>query len=324
MRDDDFADLARRALRDNGYSIKAAARATNYDPAYLSRVLNGKQRPSLTLAKALDDLLGTGGALAGVVLGTDDRSRVARSVANPSRLDAGTVDALAGVLAAYRRLDDTVKPRSVLPATLAQMKEVVRLLKGARGQHRDRLAEVTSEFVQFGGWLLAQERQDAEAVRLLNDAIDLADEVGNGTLAAQALNFKGYLARQQGRPQSVARWYSAAAYTPGAHPAQRLGDMLQAAAGLAEVGERDNALRLVDSAERLTEVAAKLPPPDTAYWLTPEFNRLNMGLANLGLARYGDAVDHITAGLAGLPTELKEAPWTWEHRDALRKALAAR
>ncbi|MFE9253857.1 helix-turn-helix domain-containing protein [Streptomyces sp. NPDC006879] len=321
---DDFADVARRLLREGGYSMKAAARATNYDPAFLSRVLNGKQRPSFALAKALDDLLGTGGALTDTLLNPDDDSRVSRSAENPSRLDAGTVDALAGVLAAYRRLDDTAQPTSLVPATLVQMKEVTRMLRGARGPHRDRLAEVASEFIQFGGWMLAQDRQDAKAVRLLNDGVELADEIRNGTLAAQALNFKGYLARQQGRPEGVARWYAAAAFTPGAHPAQRLGDMLQAAAGLAELGERDDALRLVENAERLSDAAAALPPPDTAYWLTPEFNRLNMGLANLGLARYADAADHIAAGLAGLPDELRNAPWTWEHRDALKRALAAR
>jgi transcriptional regulator with XRE-family HTH domain len=321
---DDFADLVRRALHDRGYSMRAAAHAINYDLAYLSRVLNGKQQPSPKLAKALDDLLGADGALAGTVLDADDLSRVADSVAKPYLLDAGTVDALAGVLSAYRRLDDTVHARVAIPAALAQMREVTRLLKDSRGPHRDRLAEVASEFVQFGGWLLAQDRQDVKAVRLLNEAVDLADEIGNGTLAAQALNFKGYLARRQGRPQGVARWYSAAAFTPGAHPAQRLGDMLQAAAGLAELGATDEALRMMENAERLTDVAAAVPPPETAYWLTPEFNRLNMGLASLGLGRYGDAVDHITAGLEGLPDELRDAPWTWEHRDALRRAAEAR
>ncbi|MGP3967737.1 helix-turn-helix domain-containing protein [Streptomyces sp. 6N223] len=321
---DDSADLARRALRDSGYSMKAAASATNYDLAYISRVLNRKQAPSPRLARALDDLVGAGGALADTVLNPDDASRVARSAKRPSRLDAGTVDALAGVLSAYRRLDDTAKPQSVLPATLTQIREVTRMLKGARGPHRDRLAEVGSEFIQFGGWMLAQVRQDAKAVKLLNDALDLADEIGNGTLAAQALNFKGYLARQQGRHQAVARWYYAAAHTPGAHPAQRLGDMLQAAAGMAELGEVDQALRVAEETERLSDEAASLPPPDTAYWLTPEFNRLNMGLCTLALGRYDEAVDHLTGGLAGLPEELRDAPWTWEHREALRKAVEAR
>ncbi|NLU67739.1 helix-turn-helix domain-containing protein [Streptomyces sp. HNM0574] len=321
---DDFAVIASRALREAGYSMKAAARAMNYDPAYLSRVLNSRQRPSENLAVALDSLVGADGALAATALSDDDTSRVARSAANPSRLDSGTVYALAGVLAAYRRLDDWMRPRAVIPAALAQMREVTRLLKGARGPCRAQLAAVASEFVQFGGWMLAQDRQDARAVQLLNEAVELADEIGDGTLAAQALNFKGYLARRQGRAEGVARWYSAAAFTPGAHPAQRLGDLLQAAAALAELGERDDALRLVEQAEGLADPAAALPPPDTAYWLTPEFNRLNMGLANLGLGWYADAADHITAGLDGLPPDLKNAPWTWEHREALERALAGR
>lgn len=319
----DFADLARRALRDSGYSMKAAARAINYDPSYLSRVLNGKQDPSEKLAKSLDALVDAGGALAATVLSEDDQSRVRCSAARPSQLDAGTVDALASVLAAYRRLDDAVKPQSVIPATMVQMKEVTRMLKGARGPHRDRLAEVASEWVQFSGWMLAQVRKDDEAARLLNEALELADEIGNGSLAAQALNFKGYIARQKGQSRGIARWFAAAANTPGAHPAQRIGDYLQAAAGLAAMDERDEALRMVEEAEGLTDKAAALPPPDTAYWLTPAFNRLNMGLCTLALGHYSDAADHLRAGLAGLPEELRDAPWSWEHKDALRRALEA-
>lgn len=320
---DNFADLARRALQDSDYSMKAAARAMNYDPAYLSRVLNGKQPPSKKLAVLMDNLLGTDGALAATVLDEDDAARVARSAAKPSRLDAGTVDALAGVLAAYRRLDDTVKPQSVIPATMVQMKQVTRMLRGARGPHRDRLAEVASEWVQFSGWMLAQVRKDNEAVRLLNDALELADEIGNGTLAAQALNFKGYIARQQKRPQGIARWFAAAADTPGAHPAQRIGDYLQAAAGMAALGDIDTALGMAEKAEKLTDKAAALPPPDTAYWLTPAFNRLNMGLCTLALGRYSEAADHLRSGLAGLPEEFRNSPWSWEHKEALRRAIEA-
>ncbi len=38
-------------------SVRAAARTLNYDPAYLSRVLSGKQRPSAQLIAGLDELL---------------------------------------------------------------------------------------------------------------------------------------------------------------------------------------------------------------------------------------------------------------------------
>ncbi|UNS98568.1 helix-turn-helix transcriptional regulator [Streptomyces tubbatahanensis] len=318
-----FTVLAHRLLHDAGYSLKAAARATHYDPAYLSRVLNGKQKPSEKLAKALDALVGAGGALAATVVSEDGEARISRTAGNPSLVEAGAVDALVGVLAAYRRLDDSAHPASVIPATMAQMREVVRILKGARGTQRDRLAKVASEWAQFAGWMHAQVRNDSEAVRLLNDALEIADEVGNGTLAAQALNFRGYVARRQEKPRAVARWFGAAANTQGAHPAQRIGDYLQSAAGLAALGETDAALRLTDAAERLTDAAAALPPPETAYWLTPSFNRLNMGLCALELGRYGDAADHIRTGLAGLPEQFRSAPWVKEHEDALARATAA-
>ncbi len=155
-------------------------------------------------------------ALRDGALNADDRSRVDRSTEQPSRVDAGTVEALGRVLAAYRRLDDVLSPESLIPATLAHVEDVTRMLKGARGPYREQLTAVASEFAQFGGWMLAQVRRDDEAVALLTQALELADAIDDGTLAAQALNFRGYLARRQGRQQGVARWYAAAAHTPGA------------------------------------------------------------------------------------------------------------
>ncbi len=208
----------------------------------------------------------------------------------------------------------------MIPATEAQLGTVTGLLREARGPHRDALAEVVAEYVQFGGWLHASARNDARAVTLLNEAAELADEAESGTLAAQALNFKGYLARQQGRPRAVARWFSAAYHTPGAHPAQRMGDAAQAAQGYAELGQRDDARRLLDEAANLADAASE-QPPGTAYWLTPTFQRLNLGLAHLGLGDHRNAADLLREGLEGLPADQQPAEWTKEYRDALTTAL---
>lgn len=64
---DDFPARARAALAAQGLSMRRAASALNYDVAYLSRVLNGKQAPSLQLADALDKLLGANGELTSLV-----------------------------------------------------------------------------------------------------------------------------------------------------------------------------------------------------------------------------------------------------------------
>ncbi len=60
---DDFSARVRAALEARRMSMRGAARALNYDVAYLSRVLNGKQSPSLQLAEGPDELLATNGEL---------------------------------------------------------------------------------------------------------------------------------------------------------------------------------------------------------------------------------------------------------------------
>lgn len=62
----DFAETTRQAIADKGMTVRAAARAVNYDHAFLSRVLAGKQRPSMNLVKALDDLLDQQGKLVAI------------------------------------------------------------------------------------------------------------------------------------------------------------------------------------------------------------------------------------------------------------------
>ncbi|MCY9786771.1 helix-turn-helix transcriptional regulator [Nocardiopsis sp. EMB25] len=321
----DFAARARAALAERGISLRAAAKAVPVDPGHLSRVLSGKRPPSPHIAQALDRLVGADGALAelAATLTDDDRGRIAHSLANPTRLDAGTVRALADVLAAQRRLDDTLSATAMLTPTQAQWESVERLARDARGPHADALHEVAAEWVQFVGWLHAEARNDAEAVRWLTEAEERADDVDSGELAAQALNFRGYLARQQGRPRAVVRWFLAAYLTPGAAPLQRVGDGVQAAHGYALLGEHDAARRLLGEASKLADDAADTLPPETAYWLSPTFSRMGIGLAHLALGDHAEAATNLRAGLDGLPPEQRDAEWAEEYREALDEAEAA-
>jgi len=61
---EDFPASVRAALAAQGLSMRRAANALNYDVAYLSRVLSGKQAPSPQLVDALDKLLAANGELA--------------------------------------------------------------------------------------------------------------------------------------------------------------------------------------------------------------------------------------------------------------------
>lgn len=321
-----FGDEVRAILAAKNLSMYALAESIGYDRAYLSRVVNGKQTPSRALVEAIDAALEAGGALLELaeVLTPDDEDRVNRSVTNPTRVDVAAARSLGEVLAAQRRLDDVLDAAAMIPLTMAQMRATLDLYAHARGAARAALGPVAAEWVQFAGWLYAEARRDERAVRLLTRAEQMADDIGDGVLGAQATNFKGYVARQRGNPQGIVRYFLGAYHTPGASAPQRMGDAAQAAHGYALLGERDAARRLLDEAVGLTEQAGRETPPETAYWLTPDYQLLNLGLAHLALGDAGSAADYLEAGLAGLPVEQRAAEWAREHHAALAEARAAR
>jgi hypothetical protein len=187
----------------------------------------------------------------------------------------------------------------------------------ARGPHADGLHEVAAEWTQFLGWLHAEARNDGEAVRLLNEATAQADAIDHGPLAAQAANFRGWLERQRGNPRGIIRHFMDGYHTPGANPLQRVGDAVQAAHGYALLGDRAAASRLLGAASDLTTAAESATPPVTAYWLSPTFLRLNLGLTYTALGDPVEASDNLRAGLTGLPVEHQNAPWTVEYRTVL-------
>ena len=319
------AELA-RIRGASGMSIRDVARRIFYGKSYVHDLETGRTRPTAEIAQQLDDMLQAGGRLAAMVVDTppvttpDDEQRIACAVAEPTRLDGTTVRLLAEVLANQRRLDDTLPALLLLPAVIPQWNTVRRLTAHASGRHAAGLHEVTAEWTQFVGWLHAEARHDGEAVRVLVEAADEADAVDSGPLAAQVENFRGYLERQRGNPRGIVRHFLAAYHTPGAAALQRVGDAVQAAHGYALLGDRAPAARLLGEANDLTTAAESQPPPGLAYWLTPTFSRMSLGLAYLALGDRTTSVDNLRAGLEGLPADQRDAEWTQEYRAALLAA----
>ncbi|PRX95757.1 hypothetical protein [Allonocardiopsis opalescens] len=69
--------------------------------------------------------------------------------------------------------------------------------------------------------------------------------------------------------------------------------------------------------------AARHPPPETAYWLLPNFHGLNIGLALIALDEHTDGAARIRHSLANLPEDQQGANWTIEYRRAAEQAEAA-
>jgi transcriptional regulator with XRE-family HTH domain len=248
----------------------------------------------------------------------DDEERLTLATHRPSRVDAGTVGALSAILAGQRRLEDAIGPAALLEPVTAQTHGITGVLREASGRHRDELGRVVSEWATFAGWLHAATRQDGRALALFDLAEDLADDVDYGTGAALATSFRGYVARQQGRPRAVIRAASAALATSGVHQTQKTFDTLQAAQGYAAIGEREQVRRMLDDAADLAQDAGE--PPAAVYWYTEPFFRLNIGLVQAGIGEYGDAADMLGEGLDGMPADQRGADWVREYEQALTEA----
>lgn len=321
-----FAAQLAALRRRRGLSLRDLARQAFYSKSYLHDLETGRAQPTQDVARRLDDALQGGGALAAMAVDTpavttpDDAQRLAYVIEHPTRLDGEAVRLLAEVLAAQRRLDDALPALVMLPVTVPQWHTVQTLADHARGPHAPSLRTVAAEWTQFVGWLHAEARNDAEAVRALTEAADQADAVDSGLLAAQVQNFRGYLERQRGNPRGIVRHFLAAYHTPGATTLQRVGDAVQAAHGYALLGDRATAARLLGEASDLTERADAESPPSAAYWLTTTFSRMGIGLAYLALGDGASAADNLRAGLDALPDDQRHAEWTVEYRQALAAA----
>lgn len=318
--------LRLRQLREaRGMSLRDLARLTYFGKSTLSELENGRRAPSNETAARLDRALEASGELEGLVTAiatsSEGAERIAHAVRRPRLIDGAAAEAWAEVLAAERRLDDEVDAHILIPSVELQRRAISDIAEDARGPYAADLHRVAAEWTLFLGWLNAEARHDAEAVRVLIEAGKQADTLDNGALSAQTENFRGFIERQRRNPRGIARHFLAAYQTPGATTLQQIGDAVQAAQGFALLGDRRTAERLLGEASDLTEAADGEDPPAIAYWLSPAFCRLGIGLAHSALGNKAAAADNLRAGLSGLPAGHQDAEWAAEYHAALADAV---
>jgi transcriptional regulator with XRE-family HTH domain len=328
-----FGTELRRLREARVMSLRELSAASHLSKSLLSLYENAGRDPSPENAAHLDRLLDAGGRLASLtpvpMLGNEaapgdleQAERVAHAERAPRALDGGAVASLGGVLAAHRRLDDTIPAEVLWPIASAHHQTLVRLARDARGPHVPALHLVVAESLQFVGWLSAQLGRHEAADRMYAQSADRAEELGAGGLASQSRRFRGSLAWEQGQPTRMVQHYEHAAQTPGAGILHRIDAELRHAHGLALLDDRTGALHALHAADDLTTAADGARPDPFAYWLTSSWLRFPLGLAHLELGRAQDAADNLRVGLESLPDEQRETPWTAQYRRALETADA--
>ena len=249
-------------------SLRQAARLTHYDVSYLSKVVNGRKQGSPDLAAALDEVLGSGGALTALAAAPDapgpaaagdiELIELARQ-AGASDLAGGTLELLQVAVDRMCRRYPAEDPGELSGRAARHLRYVTRLL-GTRvtlAQHR--------ELLVIAGWLaavIACARYDAgdtaaaETARIM--AGQFGEQSGHGELVAWSFEIAAYFALVEGRYRDTVALSEAGIEHAGTSASAVVVQLtLQAARGYARMG--DQQAREALSAGHA--VLARLPVP---------------------------------------------------------------
>jgi tetratricopeptide (TPR) repeat protein len=315
-----FSKEIRRLMVERRVGLRELARQANYDPGYLSKVVNGRKAVSRDLARRLDEALGAGGALAAFpaapdLRGTfayDDEERLILAARYPKRLDRGIVTSLEEVLAAEYRLTYQVDSVTMLKSVTAQLSVVGNLTREARAPLRGEVLGIAGRYAHFAAWLNASAGRLADAGACCDRALGWAAESGDADMTATTLNLKAHVAWLGGKVGPMLGLSQAAQRSTAASATVRALAVQLEARVHALAGDGDNAHRKLDEAASLLGNAARDPgnePPWMIICFSPGYLPLLRGLAHLYLGRYAHAVECLSAGLAEMSPEVGQSEW---------------
>lgn len=339
-----FREKLAALMTERGIGVRELARRVPCDPGHISKLVHGRKMPSLETARRIDDVLDAGGELAATVpsaprsplslagingglITPDDEDRALAAISAPSRLDQATVDAFANVLAATRRLEDSIGSAPLVESVRAQLAVLKRLVTEAHGPIRPALVNVAGQYAQYAGWLHANTGHFADGSALMDRALEWATEAGDVNLISEAMSCKGNVAWLAGQIGPVIGLSAAAQRGDGLYPGQPAISALQEARGYAALGAADDAERKLDDAEEYAdqEQARFDEAPPWLYYHVPGFYDLQRGqvyrLLGRTLPTYNRrAADTLTAGLHDLPAEMCDSEWAGDFMYQLGRA----
>jgi tetratricopeptide (TPR) repeat protein len=271
--DEDFAGLLAAAMTARGVGVRALARRVHCDPALISRLAGGKQRPSPKIAALIDDALGAGGTL------TQSRPSTAPVSGRP---ETGLDDELAAI-----EISRCASSTSVGEVTVGRLEQAVDdlavayphvapgvLLQRVRG-YLDYTTGLLDGKVTLGehrrllvtkGWLsllsatcLIDLRKFPAAAAYLRTAAELARETGHAEIAAWALETKAWQLVTDGEYERAVALSQAAQRTAPREGSAIIQATAQEARAWARIGSGRETRAALARAETL---ASPLPQPD--------------------------------------------------------------
>lgn len=291
----EFGQRVRAALRERRLSIRAASRLMNYDHAFLSRVLAGKQLPSIELAESLDRLLDTDGevvALAARLLDGDGTSSTPAptlddflpegdplsllTVRSPRRVGVGEVLDLQKRVHGLRLADDVLAGGDLIGPALRELRSTVRLYRENThtGEVGRALLVQIGELAQIAGWIASDAGRHEEAERIYRLGLSAAKQAEDMTLAGNLAGSLAYQMSNTGRTDEGLTLAQAALHDAGDDAPGKARALYwdRVAWAHTQAGGTENARAamraLGEAGEALADDAnADEPPPDYLYWV---------------------------------------------------------
>ncbi|MGW2292294.1 helix-turn-helix domain-containing protein [Streptomyces phaeochromogenes] len=316
----DFAARTRAALADQGISMRQAARALNYDLAYLSRVLNGKQQPSAKLARGLDQLADAGGSLEALAA-SDRQARRATSslppsapaastavdrrtfvgaaavtlasasgIASPRHVDPALIPYFRQQLEGHYSADMMLGPLALVATVEEQCRLIGQLVDSADGPTRRSMAQVGVSYATFAAWLHLDAGDPFTALQWHDVAQELAHRSHDREAIACALVDRAMARTDQGVGAAVVDLCEGALMDASyLSPEVQVFALQQQAHGASLLGDRGEVDQLLDKAGRLVD-RVDVEVWGTACLRTPNYVEVQRATCygRLGLARDAD------------------------------------
>jgi len=262
-----FAQELRALMAERGVSGNSLASRVHCDKALISRFVNGKQQPSVKLARLLDEALGAGGVLvraasaAGMAVPDPGGVLAAFGVARASAPAGGSakpvapelVDYFRTQLAGHYRADMFLGPHHLIPTVSEQHRLICDLAAMAAGGVRAGLLRAGTAYAALIGWLHQDAGDIPQSVYWRSVTLDMAHRCGDPDLISYALTNKAMLLTDTGSGRAVIDFGHAAMLGDPRRllPKTRIMAAVQSAHGHSLTGGRHECDQLLDGAARL-------------------------------------------------------------------------
>ncbi|MFJ8790447.1 helix-turn-helix domain-containing protein [Streptomyces sp. NPDC102462] len=272
----DFSKQVQAEISSRGLTLRGLAKKVHYDAAYISRVLSGRQKPSIELAVTLDRLWGT---------------ELVQLLKEPIRIEQPSPNNyVRTAVAHFLEHDNRHGGDHVADAAKQVWKAEAR--KPETYESKKRLADV-AEIAEVAGWLLFDADRQEEARQAFMESRHLAELAGDKPMRWFALDMLAMQDVQEGNPAEALSISEELMTNPRVPGRVALLGRVRHARALALTGDRTRTLKAVERAQGALQDSIGPRDPQWAWWVDEMEVIGHRGEALMSLGDFKEALPHV-------------------------------